>query len=174
MWTAVSSFQGDLTNKEILLEDLEFLSNYAAKKHEEKHSYERLLQGLPEATEKLSRLAKALERSQNYLEVQGLQVQDGDLQKIKQLFDDKYGKFRCISETLAQDDSLNMAATSRKLRANLEETLECYKTCQTLVKQLQDDAIRESSMKLGLETQAITELSLNIPEAVPTPRLIDI
>lgn len=174
MWTAVSAYQRDLTNQEILLEDLEFLTHYADKKHDEKLSYQKLLQNLPEATEKLSRLSESLERSQNYLEVHGIRIQDGDLQNLKQLFDEKCEKFQKISDVLSKDEAPDMADTVRKLRTHLEETLECYQTCQSLVKQLQDDAIRESSLRLGLESQAITELSLDIPEAVPIPKLIDI
>ena len=152
---------------------MEYLTEYASKKYDEKQSYQRLLKDLPEATEKLSRLSKALERSQNYLEVKGIPVQDGDLNKVKQLFDLNGERFQNISDTLESDETLVMAETAQRLRVNLEETMDCYKTCQILVKQLQDDAIRESSLKLGLEPSGLTELSLDIPEAVPAPKLID-
>jgi energy-coupling factor transporter ATP-binding protein EcfA2 len=63
--------------------------------------------------------------------------------------------FENVIAALDKDESLSMAATMARLQEDLVETLVCYSQCTDLVRAMQDDVVRETSMKLSLEGEAI-------------------
>lgn len=181
MRTALSEALAEKTRLEIELDRLQYLTLFASTKAVENETRVRLLQVLPETAKKMHIVARALERAQTYLAIQGVSsASPEDFSKLKAQIESRQSAFAEIIHHLQDDNSREMAAICQEVRDNLKAVQTSRAICQTLVQELDHLSTREASLKLSQTDTVDTpsepvedDLELVIPPRIPQPKLID-
>ena len=148
LWAGVSVLQRAVTEQKISADEATFLTEYTTSKSSQKASLQRLLEVAPNAAAKITELAKALEKSENYLQVSGMKVSEGDLDGIREAFVNSIQAFDDFESVLDGNKS-SMAESLEWLQGDIERYMDAYAECKVLVKKLQDNAIKIVSKNLS-------------------------
>ena len=173
MWMSHSAHRNDLTDLEIHLDTLEHLTAYAADTHNEIAGLRRLAERLPDAAANLTRLADALRRSKDYLQIKGAAASDDDVEKIAKVLEERGDGFVAMDKELEGDRSADVAAAAEEVRTALQQAAEAHAKCKSLVSSLRREKNREASLKFGTVPPLLTEVQVELPPEVPTPKLVD-
>ena len=148
LWAGVSELQRSVTEQKIRADEATFLTEYAARKSAQKASLQRLLEVAPSTAAKIAELAKALEKSENYLQVSGMKVSEGDFDGIREAFASSTQALDVFEAELDRSKS-SMAESLEWLQGDIERYMNAYAECKVLVKKLQDNAIKIVSTNLS-------------------------
>ena len=148
LWAGVSALQRSVTEQKIRADEARFLTEFTTRKSSQKASLQRLLEAAPSTAAKITELAKALEKSENYLQVSGMKVSEGDLDGIREAFANSTQSLDVFEAALDGNKS-SMAESLEWLQGDIERYMNAYAECKVLVKKLQDNAIKIVSTNLS-------------------------
>ncbi len=162
---------------QIRLDKAEYLSHLVERKRLESQRLGRLAQSLPDAAEKLERLAKALDRSQNYLRVEGAAAGGNeDAAELREAMEERAEIFGRLLERGGNERALSEALAEMRLSA--EAVLGVQEECAGLMMLLEEESLREESLRLsearrGSKRSSRERLLLSLPPPVPEPKLVE-
>jgi hypothetical protein len=177
LWAAHSRQRNSLTSSQIKLDSVNYLRQFISEKIESNAALKQLSQTLPNAAAMLSKLATALDESQNYVKVEGTSKIEEPLASASRWREVLEEEGKAMKEVIQNmDPACTKAAdiVSDLLQAATEAG-ESRMRCLTLVAEAVDQAAKEKSMLATTNPVAldISSLTLDIPPPVPPPKLID-
>ena len=181
IWTAHSQEANSLRDAETKLDAIKFLSELVSRRRRENAQLRHLAGTMPAAAEEMALLARALERSQNYLKVLGAAVGDaGDAGKmIRAALEDGETRLQgvAVDRKARGQQEAELAELLSGLRVMAREALGAQGECAELLARLDDESVREASLQVGeRQSRKLCEpgLGLTLPPPLPEPRLVDI
>jgi len=175
LWTALSAQRTRVAKQKIGGDETILLMKYTAKKSTKKASLERLFEVVLNTAAKIDGMTKAVEKTQNCIQIYGVTVEDGDLDGITKTFEKSLREICDLSATMKDENSFRIAGSLERLLEDLEQTTKAYIECKALVNKLRNDAVMAASISFSArEASSWATLSLVAPSAIATPKLLDI
>jgi len=175
LWAALSAQRTRVTKEWINEDEIFFLRKYAATKSTQRASFESLFEVVLITATQVGMLTKTMEKTQNCLQIDGVTVEDGDLDGISKSLENSRRVIFDLSTTLKDENSLNMAGSLVRLLEDIEQTMKTYVECDALVNKLRNDAVMVASINFSAtEASTWTSLPLIAPREIAAPKLVDI
>ncbi|XP_059078373.1 uncharacterized protein LOC131876877 [Tigriopus californicus] len=181
--TALSEALSEKIRQEIELDRWQYLTLFASTKAVENEIRARLVTVLPETAQKLHLAARALERAQTYLTIEGVSgTKPEDFTHLKVQIESRQAAFSEIARHLQDDNSREMAVLCQEVLANLHAVRSSQGDVHKLVHELDQLSTREASLQISQadakneNPDTISdelELELVLPPRIPPPKLID-